>query len=142
LIENNYEFGDLTLNINEKELDLLLEEFKDFNTSFSKVIKNLKSGYYEFEFYFYIEDDLNIHNGIMEVYTYDFLNKKCLNKHFGNFGYTNFASYILNKSFIYPFISCYLHFHLWCYVKLCLKLALNMMILNITILFCKLLISS
>jgi len=55
-------------------------------------MKNLEDGYYIIEFYFYLEDELNVHNTVTVVYTYDFFNKKCLNQVMGNFGYAPEAS--------------------------------------------------
>lgn len=57
-------------------------------------MKNLEDGYYIIEFYFYLEDELNVHNTVTVVYTYDFFNKKCLNQVMGNFGYSNFSFFL------------------------------------------------
>ena len=93
LIENSSE-GYVNIDNSDKLLNLLLE-LKDFHIYLKKVIDSLEPGYYNIEFYFYIEIGSNDDNAISVVYNYDFLNNKCLNKVYGNFGYTIFA-FIVN----------------------------------------------
>lgn len=68
-----------------------LLEFKDLHISFSKFLYNLEAGYYNFEWFFYIDGGSKLNNILLEVYTHDSLDKNSLNRVMGTFGYTNFA---------------------------------------------------
>ena len=91
-IENTTKEGDFIPDNSGRLFNFSL--FNDFTSSLNKVMKNLEDGYYIIEFYFYLEDELNVHNTVTVVYTYDFFNKKCLNQVMGNFGYSNFSFFL------------------------------------------------
>jgi len=88
LIENSTKDGKIICS----NFKVYLEKFKYFHLALSNVLLNLESGYYNFEFYFYVNSLNSTDNVLIKVYTLDPFNKDCFNLVMGSYGYTDFVS--------------------------------------------------
>jgi hypothetical protein len=103
LLSGNYGFESHVLeSLSEAKVikaKLLLDSY-DLESSLHKIMYNLESGNYKFDFYIYYEDLSNVNNEIHELYTYDLLNKNVLNKLWGSYGYivvTTFMTHLVGS---------------------------------------------
>jgi hypothetical protein len=70
------------------------KDILDLKRPFYELLEKLESNYYRFDFYIYIDNRLiNIPETVLSsFYTFDYMDKNCLNKVWGAFGYTDIGT--------------------------------------------------